>query len=319
MKKRIACIALFFVLLLNAISVSAFTCTSPGGVIPPGGSTTPVDTWVNIDPYKTVGQTQLLSVGQISCRNDVQDWIDYLSTDTMDNVLNKNLFNDMTGHLSINGVLHNIPVSPGIQILSVTKFNSVTVDINLILTLKNNPSKSILVKRGDVIGEFDFKQTNDQRGCPKCGPYRWRLRANNDMIIETTSCTINNTHAIAVQFDQLRQDLLTTSENATLYKKDKALTFNCRGGDFSQDIKITLVSDASPFSSNYIKTTNKDIGIALIYQGETIKPGSSFTSRISASNGNANITFAPVKANVDGSRISTGALSGSATLIISSP
>ncbi|MFG1173817.1 fimbrial protein [Erwiniaceae bacterium CAU 1747] len=201
----------------------------------------------------------------------------------------------------------------------MTKLQSTKVDINLLLILRNTPSKSILIKRGDVIGEFDFRQTNDQPGCPQCGPYRWRLRENNDVIIETTSCTINNAQAINVQFNQLRQDLLTTSEKSSLYKIDKELNFNCTEENVSQDIKITLIGDSSPFSSDYLKTTNKDVGIALIYQGQTIKPGNSFNARLSASNGTANITFSPVKANIAGSGISTGELSGSATLIISTP
>ncbi|MFG1173816.1 hypothetical protein AAFN90_09490 [Erwiniaceae bacterium CAU 1747] len=65
---------------------------------------TPVDTWVNVEPFKLIGQTQLLSVGQISCQNEVANWVDYLSTDTMDNVINENLFNNMGGYLLINGI-----------------------------------------------------------------------------------------------------------------------------------------------------------------------------------------------------------------------
>lgn len=316
MKKLILLLYFFSVSSFNA---HAFTCHSINGTIYPGGSTTPVDTWVILSPEQKPGMVQLLSVNQISCKNDVYKWTDILSTDAMATIFNEKLFTDMTGSLTINGSQYYPPIRSGIKVISVTKSETKTIDMNLNLTLKKTPSKNIIIKRGDVIGEFRFLQRNDQNGCPSCGPYRWRLRAQNDIVIATNSCTINNQQPININFGRILREELTTSPKNSLYKKNISLTFNCSGSNISQNIMVTLIGNATSFSSDYIKSTNNNIGFALSWQDKIIRPGGSFQLNMSSNNTQTQIEFSPVKANISSNVINTGNASSSATLIMSAP
>lgn len=312
------CLALSFFLLIG--NANAFTCrTSDGGLIPPGGSTTPVDVRVRIGPQLSYGKNEIVNVSQVTCKNDVASWYDYLKTDSPALSMNSAIFGAIGSGTTINGSDYNSPVPAGISVLSLTGLQTQSVAIRVYIVLNRFPTPDIKVNKGDVIGQINFIQTNDQPGCPQCGVYRWRLIADNDAYFVTTSCTINNGQQINVDFGQIRQDFLTQSASDAQIKQDKALSYQCDDQSATQDILIRMVSDASGFSSDFIKTTNPNVGVAMVYNGAVVKPNNAFRTRIVNGLGNDTVTFVPVKNNVPYTSIATGPLSGSATLIFSAP
>ncbi|HFK7186844.1 TPA: fimbrial protein [Serratia odorifera] len=306
--------------LLLAGNASAFTCrTSDGGLIPPGGSTTPVDVRVRIGPQLSYGKNEIVNVSQVTCKNDVSSWTDYLKTDSPALSMNSAIFGGIGSGMTINGRDYPSPVSSGISVVTLTNLNSQSIAIRVYIVLNRFPTPDIKINKGDVIGQINFSQTNDRPNCPQCGPYRWRLIADNDAYFVTTTCTINNGRQIDVNFNQIRQDYLTTTVNNAQIKQDKALTYQCDDLSATQDILIRLVSDASGFSADYIKTTNSNVGVAMMYKDAVVKPNDAFRTRITNGVGSDTITFVPVKNNVPYTSIATGPLSGSATLIFSAP
>lgn len=233
--------------------------------------------------------------------------------------MNSAIFGAIGSGTTINGSDYNSPVPSGISVLSLTGLQTQSVAIRVYIVLNRFPTPDIKVNKGDVIGQINFIQTNDQPGCPQCGVYRWRLIADNDAYFVTTSCTINNGQQINVDFGQIRQDFLTQSANDAQIKQDKALSYQCDDQSATQDILIRMVSDASGFSSDFIKTTNPNVGVAMMYNGAVVKPNNAFRTRIVNGQGNDTVTFVPVKNNVPYTSIATGPLSGSATLIFSAP
>lgn len=309
--------ASFFLLVGNA---NAFTCrTSDGGIIPPGGSNTPVDVRVRIGPQLSYGKNEIVNVSQVTCKNDVASWWDFLKTDAPALTMNTGIFGAIGSGMTINGADYNSPVSSNISVLNLTGLQTSSVAIRVFIVLNRFPTPDIKVNKGDVIGQINFRQTNDQSGCPQCGPYRWRLIADNDAYFVTTSCTINNGQQINVAFDQIRQDYLTQNVSDAQIKQDKALTYQCDDQSSTQDILIRMVSDATGFSSDFIKTSNPNVGVAMVYKNAVVKPNNSFRTRIVNGMGSDTITFVPVKNNVPYTSIATGPLSGSATLIFSAP
>ncbi|WP_338638026.1 fimbrial protein [Erwinia persicina] len=319
MKRIIFITTQSIIFLIASGNALAFTCESVDGVIPPGGSSVPIDVRVNLESSLTSGLNQIYSLTQISCRNDVESWNDVLKTDKMSSILNQTLFPDFTALVVINGIRYSLPLLQEIDVMSLTQLKTKAVDIQLLMELNPNPTKDIAIHKGDVIGEFYFQQYNDQEDCPKCGPYRWRLIAGNDIYLLTNTCTINNSQSIYVQFNNIRQDLLTKSAQGSLYKENKPLVFNCANSNATQDVLIRLVSDAASFSSDLTKTSNSNIGIALIHNGIVVKPGENFRSHIVNGSGSDMISFVPVKNDVESSAIATGPLSASAILIFSAP
>ncbi|MFI8416093.1 fimbrial protein [Serratia sp. NPDC078593] len=287
--------------------------------MPQGGSNTPVDVRVRIGPQLSYGKNEIVNVSQVTCKNDVASWTDYLKTASPALAMNNAIFGTIGSGMTINGRDYNSPVPSNVSVLTLTNLNSQSVAIRVFIVLNKSPTTDIKINKGDVIGQINFSQTNDRPNCPSCGPYRWRLIADNDAYFVTTSCTINNGQQINVNFNQIRQDYLTTTTNNAQIKQDKALTYHCDDLSATQDILIRLVSDSTRFSSNYIKTTNANVGVAMMYKGAVVKPNDTFRTRIDNGIGSDTITFVPVKNNVPYTNITTGPLSGSATLIFSAP
>ncbi|HAT3695032.1 TPA: P pilus assembly protein, pilin FimA, partial [Serratia marcescens] len=77
--------------------------------------------------------------------------------------------------------------------------------------------------------------------------------------------------------------------------------------------------NASGFSSEAIKTSNENIGIAMVYKGKVVKPNEMFNSKIVNGIGSDTLIFVPIKKSIPFNEIKTGAFSGSATLVFSVP
>ena len=54
-----------------------------------------------------------------------------------------------------------------------------------------------------------------------------------------------------------------------------------------------MVSDASGFSSDFIKTSNLNVGVPCVYNGTVVKPNNAFRTRIVNGLGNDTVTFVP--------------------------
>ncbi len=307
-------------LILCQSSAQAFTCrTSDGSVIPPRGSEKPIEVRVSVGPDLIEGKNQIINVSQITCTNEVANWHDYLKTDTDAMIVNSSIFKDNKAGLQINDMYHDDPVPPGKQILDITNKQTMPLSMKMFIELKKQPSADIQIRKGDLIAQINLIQSNDQSGCPNCGPYKWKLVADNDAHFVTTTCTINNNEQKNVEFGQVRQDLLTTDAASAMYTKEEPLHYSCDDKTVSEKILVRLVSDAAPFSSKLIKTDNSSIGVALVYKGKVIAPEDSIETSVTNGEGQDNIQFALVKDDKTYSSIPTGSLKGSATLIFSAP
>lgn len=305
---------------LFSSGVQAYTCTAANGVIGPGGSQTPVDVRVRVGPVLKKGKNEIINIQQVTCRSDVYDITDFLHTGPDALALNSTFFTGITTGLTVSGVDYNSPVPAGIHVQTLTHLASGQIPLKMYIVVRPFPTPNISIKQGDVVATINFAQTNDRPDCPiKCGPYKWRLIADNDANFVTTSCTINSGQQIDVDFGDIRQDKLTVTATSATIKQNKALTYDCEDTTATQDILIRLVSDTASFSSDLIATTNSDVGVALTYNGKVIKPNEGFKSRIINGKGSDTISFIPVKSSTKFKNITTGPLTGSATLIFSAP
>lgn len=152
--------ASFFLLVGNA---NAFTCrTSDGGIIPPGGSNTPVDVRVRIGPQLSYGKNEIVNVSQVTCKNDVASWWDYLKTDAPALTMNTGIFGAIGSGMTINGADYNSPVSSNISVLNLTGLQTSSVAIRVFIVLNRflrQISRSIKVT-SSVKSTFVRRTTN---------------------------------------------------------------------------------------------------------------------------------------------------------------
>ncbi|AVE51390.1 P pilus assembly protein, pilin FimA [Serratia marcescens] len=316
--------ALLFLLVSEA---QAFTCkSSDGGVIPEGGSNTPVPLRVKIGPNLVNGKNELSSLSQISCKNESWStgWWDEMRLKTV-LVVKPELYPFTVG-VKLEFSSYDIPgnrLDLDKLVLAMGGGHGGSpfyrVPISLYIKVGKNPSQDVFIQKGDVLVRFYMEQSNNQPGCPLCGPYIWDVVADNDAYFATTSCTINKAKQMNVDFGPISQDNFTTSVDSAVVKQNQNLDYYCEGSNASQDIAVRLVGNTSGFSSEAIQTSNANIGIAMLYKGKVIKPNEIFNSKIVNGMGSDTLTFVPIKKNVPFNEINTGPFSGSATLVFSVP
>ncbi|WP_434461835.1 fimbrial protein [Serratia plymuthica] len=310
-------VLLALLLTLSMGEANAFTCrTSDGGVIPAGGSDIPVPVRVSIGPNLVNGKNEITNVSQVTCRNDIANWTDYLDLSYAFLI-----YKGYQYGVTINGVDYDLNTSSSVKIrvLSVTGNRTVTVPLQIYIKLQKNPTRDIQVRKGDMVAVLTFNQTNDQSGCPQCGTYKWSLIADNDAYFTATTCAINGAKQMNVEFGRVSQDNFSQSISNSIIKKEQDVTYHCADSPVTQDILVRFVGDVSGFSSEAIKTSNPDIGIALVYKGNVVKPNETFKSRITNGMGSDTLTFVPIKSSASSDKIATGPFSGSGTLIFSAP
>lgn len=125
-------------------------------------------------------------------------------------------------------------------------------------------------------------------------------------------CTINNGTAIEVDFGDL--DNTQISSDGSRYVKTVPLQYRCNTA-VTQDIDINLIATPAAFSSDFIATTlPDDIGVAVRYNGQIVKPNQQFATTLLNGVGQDELQVAPVIRDV--TKAITGSFTASATLVM---
>ncbi|CAM4278368.1 fimbrial protein [Serratia silvae] len=125
-------------------------------------------------------------------------------------------------------------------------------------------------------------------------------------------CTINNGAAIEVDFGDI--DNTQISNDGSRYVKTVPLQYRCNTA-VTQDIDINLIATPAVFSSDFIATTlPDDIGVAVRYNGQIVKPNQKFATTLLNGVGQDELQVAPVIRDV--TKAITGSFTASATLIM---
>ncbi|HHQ4305776.1 TPA: fimbrial protein [Serratia fonticola] len=125
-------------------------------------------------------------------------------------------------------------------------------------------------------------------------------------------CTINNGAAIEVDFGDLDNTQIST--DGSRYVKTVPLQYRCNTA-VTQDIDINLIATPAAFSSDFIATTlPDDIGVAVRYNGQIVKPNQQFATTLLNGVGQDELQVAPVIRDV--TKAITGSFTASATLVM---
>lgn len=123
----------------------------------------------------------------------------------------------------------------------------------------------------------------------------------------------HNQGAYLVEFGAL--DSADITVDGSRYGKEVQLDYCCNS-ERSIPVKVQMVSDSSGFSSNFVATSNPEIGIVVRQGGNIVKPWGGFDSVLLNGKGSDRIYVAPVK-NPAAKTILTGDFTGNAVLILS--
>ncbi|MCP2231014.1 MULTISPECIES: fimbrial protein [Erwinia] len=142
----------------------------------------------------------------------------------------------------------------------------------------------------------------------------YRLYTEEFVVPVPVECRINNGTLINVPFGNVDSSLLTSSASTSPYHVERALSYKCNTS-LSQDIKVVLAAAPAGFS-DAVKTSNKDIGVVMLYKNQPVPPNGSYTTTLVNGTGSDAVSFNVVKRG--GTSPATGPFTGSGTLIVSS-
>lgn len=224
--------------------------------------------------------------------------------------------------LNINGSDYNAPVGAGIHIATMSNFRpghgipGVDLRTFMFISTRGSPGNPVNIRTGDNLGVLHLSQTNNTGKPPVPHVYIY-INAANDLIVEPSTCTINNNQPIEINFDQVNQALIGDSPGSTPISVTKRLNYKCPTPGITMPIKITLKGQATTFNSNILRLSNLNLGTGLLRNGVLIGPEKSFNTNIYNSTGADDVVFALVRK--PGTLPATGAFTGSGTLVMGVP
>lgn len=224
--------------------------------------------------------------------------------------------------INVNGSDYNAPVGAGIPIATMFNFRpggdmpSVDLRTYMFISTRGSPGSPVNIRAGDNLGVLHLSQTNNTGKPPVPHVYIY-LNAANDLIVEPSTCTINNNQPIEVNFNQVNQSLIGESPVSTPVNKTVTLNYRCPTPGITMPIKITLKGYPAAFNSNVLSMSNTNLATGMLRNGVLIGPERSFNTNIYNSTGADDVVFALIRK--PGSLPATGAFSGSATLVMGLP
>ena len=219
--------------------------------------------------------------------------------------------------LRINNVDYPIPVGPRIHLATMSN-NGRGVDLRtyMYILTQGSPGSPIDIRRGDLLGTMVLKQTNNT-GNPVEPVVRVYLYADNNFVVEPSTCTINNNQSIDINFSTVDSTQIGKSVSSTPIRMPVRLNYSCPDPGVTLPIKITLKGTASSFNANVLGMSNINLGAGLLRAGVLIGPEQSFNSMINNSSGGDDVVFALIRQS--GSTPAAGAFNASGTLVMGVP
>ncbi|MFC0225147.1 fimbrial protein [Serratia aquatilis] len=166
----------------------------------------------------------------------------------------------------------------------------------------------------EVYGGLTYGQYTTPPGVRSPTPaFRFFLKGQMAPIPAKCNIRVKNQGEYNVNFGDLSSAEI--GSDGSRYGKSILLDYRCNN-DYNLPIKITLVASQSAFSSDYIASSNKDLGIIMKYNGNVVRPNSSFNTRLQNGQGHDVIYFSPVK-NPTQKTIVDGEFTANAVLMMS--
>lgn len=218
--------------------------------------------------------------------------------------------------LRVHSTDYPMPVKSGIH-LATMRNNGQGVDLEtyMYIDTRGTPGPPVEIYDGFPLGMLYLRQTNNTPN-PSSGVIV-HLIAGNSLIVQPSTCTINNNQPITVDFSNVDQTVIGESPLTSSVRKEIRLNYSCPDGGVNQPITIILKGITASFSREVLAMSNPNLGTGLLRNGVLVRPNGSFNSNIYNSSGGDNVVFALTRK--PGSAPATGPFTGSGTLVMGVP
>lgn len=218
--------------------------------------------------------------------------------------------------MNINGSDYDAPV-PGVLIATLFNYGQPSnLRTYMYVINQGYPGNPVNIKYNDLIGVMLLRQTNNT-GKPPVPLITINLIANNDLLIEPSTCTINNNRPLTVDFNNVDRTTIGETVETTTIRRTVRLNYSCPDAGVTRPIKIIMKGYGAAFNRDVLYMSNANLGTAFLRNQVLVKPEGSFNTNIYNSTGGDDVEFALIRK--PGSEPATGAFTGSATLVMALP
>lgn len=173
---------------------------------------------------------------------------------------------------------------------------------------------AIIIPRDEVVASVfrSMRRIGGRDGIPRNPLPSFRIVLKGQTLPTPVECSIQADKR-DVDFKDLSSADITI--DGSRYGQELQLTYRCNTPR-NLPVKVNMIADNSSFSSNFIATSNPNLGIVMEHGGKTVKPWGSFDSTLMNGTGSDRIYVAPVK-NPTAKTIATGDFTANAVLVLS--
>ena len=343
MKKMICTV--FLGLSVYSNYTHAFICwmNDTGATIPKNGVEI-IDLIINNDiveyPPDTINEYADMG-DYISCKNEIPESYTDLLYVTGYTVLQRSP--NIQFGLQVRNVNYFDPLSSMVEVLRLPRWEPAEKPLDLALVMKviDTPNDGVIIRKGDELIRMEMYRhgiyhPGEPNEIPIDNPwnYTWIIRAANDIVINSSTCTINNGDVLTIDLGGIYTSKIPTASGTMQSSRELPISFECSKSKVTMDVNIVYAGETTTFSPNAIiaregithGTGNiiPQLGIELYHKASSklMMPNNvttgGFTTKLINGVGNDTIIIAPIKSSAQ-DIIYTGPFTSVATLIMSLP
>lgn len=258
----------------------------------------------------------------IDCKND-EPWA-YIDTlyvipygIHLGNKLTQQGFN---GGAYINSNRYYANNSSRIDIFSLKDEHWHPVNIDMFFKTPDSVGSFLHIAPGDIIMTVNLHFSGYPPTETSERDFTWTFVADNEAILTTGTCSINNNRVIDVDFGEVSRTSISDIGLNTFHKVIKDINIDCPDQTLNQMLKISLSADYASFSNTAFKTSTNGLGVEIYHDGNVIAPFTGFNTYLNNGKGSDSITFTLVKdKNASKKDLREGDFYATASLVVSQP
>jgi minor fimbrial subunit len=245
--------------------------------------------------------------------------------------------------LQVQGVNYFEPLASKVEVLNLPRYfyGSKPLDLALVMKVTDTPNDGVIIRKGDELIRMEMYRygiyhpgQDDEIPIDNPWNYTWIIRAANDIVINSSTCSINNGDVLTIDLGGMYTTKIPTSSGTMQMSKELPISFECAQSNVTMDVNIVYAGETTTFSPNAIiaregvthGTGNiiPQLGIELYHKASSklMMPNNvatgGFTTKLVNGVGNDTIIIAPIKSSAQ-DIIYTGPFTSVATLIMSLP
>lgn len=163
--------------------------------------------------------------------------------------------------IQVQGVNYFNQLTDLVEVLRLPRWADVTkpLDLNMVLKIIDTPNDGVIIRKGDELIRMEMYRYGiyhpgepDEMQPHSPWDYTWIIRAANDIVLNSSTCTINNGDVLTIDLGGMYTSKIPSSSGTMQMSKDLPINFECPKSKVTMDVNIVYAGEPTTFSPNAI-------------------------------------------------------------------